>query len=167
MALSLPLNRYLLHVVNEARTAVYQTRNLDEGQRINPLYDEEEDEAHDRPFVELVIGWNLDKTRQELHHIEGDELRDLTRPGYTGHYHVRLRIPQVKDVYSVPAGDTEDLVEWIRCDFNRQLEGGKTGGLYRPRPRKDRPKILQPKDPGQSEVDDWDCVRASGKKAMA
>ena len=143
MAMQLPYPSLLIKVVDRARVAVFKSRNNPDG--IKPLYDEEEDEAHEHPFVWLVVGWSIGHPNTDLSHVEGDEAIDMSRPGYTGQYHVRLKIPQVEDAYAVPAGDTEDLVELIRGEFNRQLDGGPTAALCKPRDRKDRPKILQPK----------------------
>ncbi len=143
MAMQLPYPSLLIKVVDRARVVVFKSRNNPDG--IRPLYDEEEDEAHEYPFVWLVVGWSIGHPNTDLSHVEGDEAIDMGRPGYTGRYHVRLKIPQVEDAYSVPAGDTEDLVEWIGCEFLKQLDGGPTAALYKPRDRKDRPRILQPK----------------------
>lgn len=142
MAMQLPYPRLLISVVDRAREAVFKSRNNPDG--IQPLYDEE-DAAHKYPFVWLVVGWSIGHPNTDLSHVEGDEAIDMSRPGYTGQYHVKVKIPQVEDTYDVPAGDTEDLVEWIHCEFNRQLDGGPTGSLYKPRDRKDRPKMLRPK----------------------
>lgn len=137
--LPLPSKPFIVRVINAARTVVFRTRHLPPGQRTTALYDEELDERHERPFVDLVVGWDLDKPTLQLSHVEGGE--DYQRgPGYSDYYHIRVRIPQTED-----CGDTaqefhqadRELAQDILDHFLKRLNG------CHPEERKFKPRDRQ------------------------